>query len=157
MTKIKRLGSVLAASAVLTLIGCETMNTPGPMSSSQPVSSAGAYARSGVVHSIDRVQQGNSGIGGSGIGIGTIAGAVVGGVLGNQVGGGTGKTVATVAGAAGGAYAGHELEKRQQTPDGYKFTIRMDGGSYETLTQDTNPDIRVGDRVWVDNGVVRRR
>jgi outer membrane lipoprotein SlyB len=157
MTKIKRLGSVLAASAVLTLVGCETMNTPGPTSSSQPTSSAGTQSRSGVVQSIDRVQQGNSGIGGTGVGIGAVAGAVIGGVLGNQVGGGTGKTVATVAGAAGGAYAGHELEKRQQTPDGYKFTIRMDDGSYRTLMQDTNPDIRVGDRVWVDNGVVRRR
>jgi outer membrane lipoprotein SlyB len=157
MTKTKRVGAVLAAFAVLALVGCETMNTPGQTSSSQPVSSADSYSRSGVVQSIDRVQQGSSGIGGSGIGIGTVAGAVIGGVLGNQVGGGTGRTVATVAGAAGGAYAGHELEKRQQTPDGYKFTIRMDGGSYETLTQDSNPDIRVGDRVWIDNGVVRRR
>ncbi len=43
-----------------------------------------------------------------GIGIG----AVVGGLLGNQVGGGNGKTLATVAGAVGGGYLGNEIAKR---------------------------------------------
>ena len=44
------------------------------------------------------------------IGIGV--GAVVGGLLGNQVGGGTGKTLATIAGAVGGGYVGNEIAKR---------------------------------------------
>lgn len=35
-----------------------------------------------------------------------LAGAVIGGVVGHQLGGGKGKDIATVAGAAGGAYAG---------------------------------------------------
>jgi uncharacterized protein YcfJ len=43
------------------------------------------------------------------IGIGI--GAVVGGLLGNQVGGGNGKTLATVAGAVGGGYLGNEIAK----------------------------------------------
>lgn len=44
------------------------------------------------------------------IGIGI--GAVVGGLLGNQVGGGNGKTLATIAGAVGGGYVGNEIAKR---------------------------------------------
>lgn len=48
----------------------------------------------------------------SAVGIGL--GAVVGGLLGNQVGGGRGKTIATIAGAMGGAYAGNEIAKRNQ-------------------------------------------
>ena len=44
------------------------------------------------------------------IGIGI--GAVVGGLLGNQVGGGNGKTLATIAGAVGGGYLGNEIAKR---------------------------------------------
>lgn len=40
---------------------------------------------------------------------GTVAGGVVGAVVGNQFGGGTGRTVLTGVGAAGGALAGHEL------------------------------------------------
>ena len=167
MTTMNRFGSVIGLAAVLTLGACETMNTPANTSSSgtaypQSTSSGGVYSGYGVVQSIDLVQQGstgNTGIGGSGIGIGTIAGAVVGGIVGNQVGSGRGNTAATVVGAAGGAYVGHEIDKRQQQPktaDLYRFNIRMDSGSYQTLTQNTVADLRVGDRVQIDNGVMRR-
>ena len=44
------------------------------------------------------------------VGIGV--GAVVGGLLGNQIGGGNGKTLATIAGAVGGGYLGNEIAKR---------------------------------------------
>ncbi|MDB5761741.1 MAG: glycine zipper protein [Herminiimonas sp.] len=44
------------------------------------------------------------------IGIGV--GAVLGGLLGNQVGGGNGKTLATIAGAVGGGYVGNEVANR---------------------------------------------
>lgn len=40
--------------------------------------------------------------------VGTVGGAVAGGVIGNQFGKGTGKTIATVGGAAGGAVLGNE-------------------------------------------------
>lgn len=48
----------------------------------------------------------------SALGIGI--GAVVGGLVGNQVGGGKGRTLATVAGAIGGGYLGNEIAKRNQ-------------------------------------------
>jgi outer membrane lipoprotein SlyB len=155
MITMNKLAPVLAVFATVTLVGCETMNGPLQTSSSQPAYSNYTNSGSGVVQSIDLVRQ-STGIGGSGIGLGTVAGAVIGGVLGNQVGGGTGQSIATVAGVAGGAYAGHQLEKQNQTPDAYKLTVRMDSGSYQTVTQDANPDIRVGDRVRIDNGVVYR-
>ena len=41
-------------------------------------------------------------------------GAVVGGLLGTQVGGGNGRTLATIAGAVGGGYLGNEIAKRNQ-------------------------------------------
>jgi uncharacterized protein YcfJ len=46
----------------------------------------------------------------SAVGIGV--GAVVGGLLGNQVGKGNGRTLATIAGAVGGGYLGNEVAKR---------------------------------------------
>jgi uncharacterized protein YcfJ len=46
------------------------------------------------------------------IGIGV--GAVVGGLLGSQVGGGNGKTLATIVGAVGGGYVGNEIAKKNQ-------------------------------------------
>lgn len=45
---------------------------------------------------------------------GTAVGALVGGLLGNQIGAGNGRTLATVAGAAGGGYAGNRIEKNMQ-------------------------------------------
>lgn len=162
MKTMNKTAAVLGIAALFALTGCETMNdtsnaeTPAPGS----VSSSSAYSGYGVVQAIELVPgtTANTGIGGSGIGVGAIAGAVVGGVLGHQVGGGTGQTVATVAGAAGGAYVGNEIEKsrQQKTADAYRVTVRMDGGSYQTVTQSTNAGLRVGDRVRINNGTVQR-
>lgn len=44
--------------------------------------------------------------------LGIATGAVIGGLLGHQVGGGNGRTLATIAGAVGGGYLGNEVEKR---------------------------------------------
>ena len=55
---------------------------------------------------------------------GTAIGAVVGGVLGNQVGGGSGKKLATVAGAAAGGYAGNKVQGNMQDNDTYTTTER---------------------------------
>lgn len=51
--------------------------------------------------------------------VGTVAGALIGGVLGNQVGGGSGKKLATVAGAAAGGYAGNKVQQNMQAKDTY--------------------------------------
>lgn len=53
---------------------------------------------------------------------GTAVGAVVGGLLGNQVGGGNGKKIATVAGAVGGGYAGNQVQGRMQANSTYTTT-----------------------------------
>lgn len=162
MKPLDSFGSLFGLAAVLTLGACAGMNTPANTSSSgmaypPSTQSGGVYSGYGVVQSIELVKVDNAGIGGSGIGVGTIAGAVVGGIVGSQVGQGQGKTAATVIGAAGGAYAGHELEKRsQQQSNAYKITIRMQNGARQTVTQTTGADIRVGDRVRIDNGVAQR-
>jgi uncharacterized protein YcfJ len=46
------------------------------------------------------------------VGIGV--GAVIGGVIGNQMGSGDGKTLATIAGAIGGGYLGNEVAKNSK-------------------------------------------
>ena len=153
MKTMHKTGSVLALAALLALGGCETM-APANTSAgtAYPQSSYGAYTGYGVVQSIELVQQANTGLG-----AGAVAGAIVGGILGHQVGSGQGNTAATVLGAAGGAYAGNELQKRNQPQaNAYRFNIRMQDGSYQAVTQTTIDDIRVGDRVRIDNGVARR-
>jgi uncharacterized protein YcfJ len=51
--------------------------------------------------------------------MGSVLGAVAGGLLGNQVGAGNGKKLATVAGAVGGGYAGNRVQNHMQNSDTY--------------------------------------
>jgi len=85
-------------------------------------------------------------------GIGVVAGAVLGGVLGNQVGGGNGRSLATVAGAVGGGYAGNEIEKRSHVTTSYQVRVRMEGGHIRHFTYAAEPNWRAGDHVRVTNG-----
>ena len=105
----------------------------------------------GTVTEVRTVTQ--KGEGGSGLGI--AAGAVVGGLLGNQVGKGTGNTVATVGGAVAGGFAGNEVEKHVNKRTLYRTTVRMDNGRVNTYTLSTQH--AVGAKVIVDNGKVRSR
>jgi len=85
-------------------------------------------------------------------GVGAVAGVVLGGVLGHQVGGGRGKDVATVLGAVGGGLAGNEVEKRYKSTTRYQLQIRMDDGRTRTVTQEGQ--MMVGQRVTVENDKV---
>ena len=154
MLAIKKSGLVIGVFAALAISGCT--NTNGNYGSSQTTAHSGSVRSGyGSVHSVELVATTNTGIAGTGIGVGAIAGAVVGGIVGNQVGKGRGNTVATVAGAAGGAYVGNEIEKRQNR-DAYKVIVRMNDGAYQTIVQDADAGLRVGDRVRIENGSVRR-
>ena len=141
----------LAASALMS--GCANTYSP-------PVTSAPSYSNAtyGVIEAIEITRESSSsGIGGSGIGAGAVIGGVVGGVLGHQVGEGTGKDVATVAGAVGGAMAGHQIEKStRQQQDAYRLRVRLDNGGYQSVTLQSIGDLRVGDRVRVENNNVSR-
>jgi len=98
---------------------------------------------------------------------GTAIGAVVGGILGNQVGAGNGRKLATVAGAAAGGYAGNRIQDRMQKGDTYTtneqkcetvydthekqvgYTVRYRLGDKEDSVQmDHDP----GERIPVENG-----
>jgi len=92
---------------------------------------------------------------GAGSGIGVVGGAVVGGLLGHQIGGGSGKDIATVVGAVGGAVAGNEVEKRVKSTKSYEITIRFEDGSSRVIQEAALPSWRTGDRVRVVNGVIQ--
>lgn len=137
---------VTALIAAALMSGCANTGT-------RPTSSSSSYSRAdlGVIDAIDIKSGGRSSIG-----VGTVIGGVVGGLLGNQVGGGTGRDVATVAGVVGGAMVGHEVEKGNNQQDTYRIRVRLDDGDYQTVTQPNNNDLRVGDRVRIENGRVSR-
>lgn len=111
---------------------------------------ASACAQCGMVESVAAVTQK-----GEGTGLGVVGGAVVGGLVGSQIGGGSGRNVATVLGAVGGGVAGNEVEKRARATTSYQVKVRMDDGSLRTLTQPTAP--AVGQKVTVDGSTLRVR
>jgi len=87
-------------------------------------------------------------------GAGAVVGGIVGGLLGHQVGGGRGNTVATIGGAVAGAVAGNEVEKRTgSSAAAYRVRVRTSDNAYLTLTQSSAYQMRIGDRVKVENGV----
>ena len=83
--------------------------------------------------------------------LGTVGGAVVGGILGNQIGKGDGNTVATIAGAVGGAYAGREIEKSQRKKTVWLTTVQMETGESRVFTSDHNPAWAKGKRVEINS------
>ena len=90
----------------------------------------------------------------SGSTLGTVGGAVVGGVLGNQVGQGRGRTLATVGGAAGGAVVGNRMTSGTSTV--WVVNVRFDDGTNANIEQDTQPPVWAGERVRVTNGRLER-
>jgi outer membrane lipoprotein SlyB len=90
-----------------------------------------------------------------GSGIGAAGGAILGGLLGNQVGGGHGRQLATVAGAVGGAVAGNQIEGNMKANHSYEIRVRLDDGTLRTFHQQSVPQWRTGDRVRVVKGSLR--
>lgn len=153
-----------AIAAAILLSGCASPYYPS--AGQQPAASQSypatnyptqpSYRSYGVVESIQMIQAGADNNGG--IGVGTVVGGVVGGLLGNQVGGGTGKAAATVAGVVGGAVVGNQMERNSKAPsrDMYQIRVRLDNGNYQTINQENLGNIRIGNRVRVENNQVFR-
>ena len=87
---------------------------------------------------------------------GTLIGGIAGGVIGHQIGSGRGNTAATIAGALGGALVGNEIEKKQSQATRYRTTVRLDSGSSLIVEDQRDLNLRVGDRVWVEDGHIHR-
>lgn len=128
---------------------------PSPQYPSQGYPGQGYPAQSVYVGTVDRIELINRGTPNNIAG--TLIGGVVGGLIGSQIGHGTGRTVATVAGAAGGAYVGNQIEQRQRAPqESFRVSVRMDNGTYQTITEDNITDLRIGDRVRIDGNNISR-
>lgn len=90
-----------------------------------------------------------------GSGLGAAGGAVIGGLLGNQIGGGSGRQIATVAGAVGGAVVGNQVEGNMKATTSYEIRVRLDDGTLRTFQQSSQPQWRSGDRVRIVKGHLR--
>jgi outer membrane lipoprotein SlyB len=111
------------------------------------------YRSIGVIESIEHGGEDND----SAL-LGTVVGGVVGAAVGHQVGEGRTNDVATVAGAVGGAVIGRKIDKAhdRKTDDAYAISVRFSNGNRETVTQNSIGRLRVGDRVLIEDGSVRK-
>jgi outer membrane lipoprotein SlyB len=106
----------------------------------------------GVIRAINAVQQQ-----GEGSGVGGALGALVGGLAGNQVGGGSGKKIATVAGAIGGAVLGNNIEKNRKSTNYYEIVIDMESGQQQVINVPDATGISIGSQVSVQGGNISLR
>ena len=91
-------------------------------------------------------------------GLGALLGGVAGAVVGRQIGGGSGRDAATVVGVVGGAVAGNEIEKNRSTTvrESYRVSIQLDNGNSRAYDVPSFGELRVGDRVRIENGQIFR-
>jgi len=97
--------------------------------------------------------------GGGTTGGGAVAGGVIGGVVGNQFGRGSGRAAATALGIVGGALLGNTIEGQHSGPrvyESYRVSVQTDNGGFRAFDVQSPGDLRIGDRVRIDNGQISR-
>ncbi len=114
-----------------------------------PAAPAVVCANCGTVETVTPLQRDAA----QGSGAGVVAGAVLGGLVGNQFGGGDGKTLATIAGAVGGGYAGNAVEKKMKKVTVYQVEVRMANGTTRTFEQSS--PAAIGAQVKVEGNALK--
>ncbi|MDL9998862.1 glycine zipper 2TM domain-containing protein [Variovorax sp. J22P240] len=158
---IRSLSVTASLLALATLTACVApapvyQTTHYPYQPVQPVAQ-GPYVEYGRVANIEVIRSQTAGT--PTTGGGAIAGGLLGGVLGNQIGSGNGRTAATALGVVGGALLGNSVEANRSGPRAYesfRVSIQTDNGGYRAFDVPTPGDLRIGDRVRIDNGQISR-
>jgi outer membrane lipoprotein SlyB len=162
MRTTSRLAAIVSGGLVAaTLAACGTT----PVASTYPTTTypaATTYPVAGIeygrVTNIEYLPVGTTTANNSNI-LGAVVGGAAGALLGNQIGGGTGRTAATVLGGVAGAVIGSQILRNQAgatTTPGYRITMVNDQGQTRIFEVPATGDLRVGDRVRVDAGVIYR-
>jgi outer membrane lipoprotein SlyB len=121
--------------AVLLIVGQASAQQPGEME-----------IRQGVIEQITQMDLPTN----HHRGLGAIIGGLGGLGIGSLIGGGTGRDVAMVAGTLGGALFGNEIQKKRDQPEpGQQIIVRLKNGVLVQITQPLDPNLRVGQRVYV--------
>ncbi len=167
MRNVSRLTTVLAGGlAALSLAACSSYpmgptygtTTTYPASSYPAAQYPVAGTEYGRILNIEYMPAGTHAPTSNNI-LGAVVGGLAGAALGSTIGGGTGRTAATVLGGVAGAAIGNQVARNAQgvtTAPGYRITMQSDQGVIRTYEVPATGDLRVGDRVRVDNGVIYR-
>lgn len=146
---IKKIALVGVVASMTVLTGCATYPSSGYGDNSGYYRNNSDYNRVyGTVVRVETVEVGSRDY--RGPGLGAVAGVLIGGVLGNQIGSGSGRALATAAGAIGGGFAGDRIE---QNTSGSRWaqdvTVELDNGDIVRVLQPSGPQLYRGARVYV--------
>lgn len=163
-----RILSVVSAAALAASLGACASYEPDysaqnfPERGSAPRTYPGAYPNQQVGYveygRITNVALISSGARPGNSAAGSVLGAVAGGLLGNQIGHGSGRAAATILGAVGGAVVGNRIAggTPAYATEGpvYRVSVQTDSGQLRTYDVSATGDLRPGDRVRIENGVI---
>lgn len=153
------------ASSALVIVGltaCAPMAPANqastfPSTSNPSNSTQGAYVEFGRITNVEvvRLQQPSTTPG-----LGAVLGGVAGAVVGSQIGTGGGRTGATIIGAVGGAVAGNAIERSRtanaSAGESYRVSVQLDNGTMRAFDMASYGDMRINDRVRIENGQIVR-
>lgn len=153
---MRRLTPALTLVSAALVSGCvvapapqRVVYVPAPAPAARPVP---VYAEYGRVENIGTVALATRPSG-----AGALLGAVIGGLAANHFGAGGGRALATGAGIVGGAVAGNAIEGRTRRDDeAYRVQVRFDSGTVRDFDFQRIDDLRIGDRVKLENGQLHR-
>ena len=142
---VKFIGTAAVLSGVLALGGC-AYNAGSADYRGYEVRGEQSV-RFGVVETVRevRIQPRDTGVGSS-------AGALIGGVAGSNVGGGNGQILGAIGGVIIGSIIGHNVEKQANEVPGVEVTVLLDSGKYIAVVQGADEPFRAGDRVRILSG-----
>lgn len=161
MRNASRLTALVCSGVAATMLAACSTYPAAPAYSAQPyptVASAPMSTEYGRIVNIEYLPVGTTAPASSGV-IGAVVGGLLGAGVGSAIGAGVGRTAATVLGGVAGAAVGSHIARNQQgvtTQAGYRITMQTDNGVIRTYEVPATGDLRVGDRVRVDNGVIYR-
>ena len=151
---IRILSAACAVAVASALAGCATQDPYyGAQNLSATQQTGVEYGRITNVALVSQGRNPNNNAAGAALG------GVAGGLLGNQIGHGSGRAVATLLGALGGAVVGNNIaggNRAYANTAGpvYRVSVQTDSGQLRTYDVSATGDLRPGDRVRIENGVI---
>ena len=87
---------------------------------------------------------------------GQLLGAIAGGVAGARFGDGVGQALAALGGAIAGAFIGSLAEREMKRQPALEYIVRTEDGQLLTIVQGLEPEMTIGQRVFVQEGLSGR-
>jgi outer membrane lipoprotein SlyB len=161
-TRLAPIATGTALAALLAACGSTvpfSATGPAPVVYPTTVTSAPASLEFGRVTNIEFFPGGTaaSTVNVPGAIVGAVAGAVAGNLAGRAIGGSSTRDAATVLGGAAGAAIGSQAGRTGTvTEPVYRITLQTEQGALRVYNVPGTGDLRIGDRVRVENGVIYR-